>query len=425
VTALDWVILAALALSAASGFQRGVVVTALSLLGAALGALIGLLLGTALSASTAPAAPAAAALLALVGGLLGAGLLGRAGRRLRGRWLRPVSSARSRRSTRLLRTAPAQLDRLLGAVLGAVIACGLAWLIAGAARTSDAPPAAREAVRESLVLGGLRTVLPSATPILDRLGRWNPLPTLLSSSADAPRGIARDPDVRAAQESVVRVVGAACGRRSSGSGWIAARGLVVTNAHVVAGQRGTWIQLGGRGRRLDAVAVAFDERNDIAILRVAGMDAPALRLAPDAAPGAPVALLGFPGGFFRVRGGRLGAERQVVTRSDPGGRVASRVIRRFESAVRPGNSGGPIVDSRGRVVATAFAVGDERNSRQGYAVPNGPVRRALAGIRGPVGTGSCPSGAPSVGAPMTGPLATRGARGADRVSAPMSAPFPS
>lgn len=398
-TPLDWVILAAIALSAASGFQRGVVVTALTLLGAAGGALIGLLLDMALSASTSPAAPA---LLALVGGLLGAGLLGRAGRRLRARWLRPVSRARSRRSARLLRTAPPRLDRLLGAVLSVVIACGVAWLTAGAARTSDASPAAREAVRESLVLGRLRAALPPASPILDRLARWNPYPALVPSDAGSrtPRGIARDPDVRAARASVVRVVGTACGRRSSGSGWVAARGLVVTNAHVVAGQEATRIQLGGRGRRLDAVAVAFDERDDIAILRVSGLDAPALRLASDAAPGTPVALLGFPGnGPYRVRGGRLGAERRVFTRSEPGGTVASRVIRRFESVVRPGNSGGPLVDRDGRIVATVFAAADEQGSRQGYAIPNGPVRRALAGIQGPVGTGSCPSGAPRVGAP--------------------------
>lgn len=396
-TALDWVILAAIALSTASGFQRGVVVTALTLCGAAGGALIGLLLGMAVSAATSSAAPA---LLALIGGLVGAGLLGSAGRRLRARWLRPEARTRPRTSAGPLRTAPAAIDRVLGAVLSAVIACGVAWLIAGAARTSDSAPAAREAVRESVVLGRLRAALPPATPILDQIARWSPYPGLVPSDAGSPppRGIARDADVRAAGASVVRVVGDACGRRSSGSGWVAARGLVVTNAHVVAGQEATRIQIGGRGRRLDAEAVAFDERNDIAILRVPGLDAPALRLAPEAPAGAAVALLGFPGnGPYRVRGGRLGPERRVFTRSDPRGAVVARVIRRFESVVRPGNSGGPLVNRDGRVVATAFAAADERGSRQAYAVPNGPVRSALADIGGAVDTGSCPSGAPRVG----------------------------
>ena len=397
VTPLDWVILVVIALSAASGFQRGVVVTALTLCGAAVGALIGLLLGMAVSAATSSAAPA---LLALIGGLVGAGSLGRAGRRLRARWLRPGARSRPRPSPGLLRTAPAAIDRGLGAALSVVIACGVAWLIAGAARTSESAPAAREAVRESLVLGRLRAALPPASPVLERIARWNPYPDLVPSDAGSPplRGIARDADIRAAGASVVRVVGDACGRRSSGSGWVAGRGLVVTNAHVVAGQEATRIQIGGRGRRLDAEAVAFDERNDIAILRVRGLDAPALDLASEASEGAAVALLGFPGnGPYRVRSGRLGPERRVFTRSDPRGAVVARVIRRFESLVRPGNSGGPLVDRDGRVVATAFAAADQRGSRQAYGVPNGPVRRALSDIRGAVGTGTCPSGAPRVG----------------------------
>ena len=396
-TALDWVILAAIALGAFSGYQRGLLVTALSLSGAAGGTLIGLLLGIAVSEATSSAAPV---LLALIGGLVGAGLLGSAAGRLRARWLRPHARARSRPPAGLLRTAPAAIDRVLGAVLSTLIACAVAWLIAGAARTADSPPAAREAVRESLVLSRLRAALPPAAPALDRIAGWIPYRDLMPSDAGSPppRGIARDADVRAAGASVVRVVGDACGRRSSGSGWVAARGLVVTNAHVVAGQAATRIQVGGRGRRLDAEAVAFDERNDIAILRVPDLNAPELRLASDVPAGAAVALLGFPGnGPYRVRSGRLGPERRVFTRSDPREAVVARVIRRFESVVRPGNSGGPLVDREGRVVATAFAAADERGSRQAYAVPNGAVRGALADIRGPVGTGSCPTGAPRVG----------------------------
>lgn len=398
-TPLDWVLLAVIAVSAGSGFRRGFVVTSLTLVGAAVGGAIGFLLGTALTTSTTSAAPG---LLSLLGAMLGAGLLGRAAGRLRTRWMRSGSRAGAGRPARLLRTVPVSVDRVLGAIVSAVVVCLIAWLAAGIVRREDAPPAATQAVRESLVLDRLRSVLPTSAPLLDRLDAWDPLPALLPSRAEprVPRGIARDPDVRAAAASVVRVVGTACARRSSGSGWVAAPGLVVTSAHVVAGQRTTQVQVGGRGRRLKAVAVAFDSRNDIAVLRVDGLDAPALVLSADVAAGTPVALLGFPGnGDYRVRAGRLGAERRIFARSEPGGRVVARAVRRFDSIVRPGNSGGPLVDRDGRIVATVFAASAERGSRQGFAVPNDPVRRALDGGGAPVGTGACADGAPRIGGP--------------------------
>ena len=76
--------------------------------------------------------------------------------------------------------------------------------------------------------------------------------------------------MRAAGQSVVRVLGTACGLGVQGSGWVAADGVVVTNAHVVAGQDDTSVQVGGQGERLDAQAIHFDVRNDLAVLRVPG-----------------------------------------------------------------------------------------------------------------------------------------------------------
>ena len=64
--------------------------------------------------------------------------------------------------------------------------------------------------------------------------------------------------MRAAGRSVVRVLGTACGLGVQGSGWVAGDGVVVTNAHVVAGQDDTTVQLGGQGERLDAEAIRFD-----------------------------------------------------------------------------------------------------------------------------------------------------------------------
>jgi S1-C subfamily serine protease len=56
--------------------------------------------------------------------------------------------------------------------------------------------------------------------------------------------------------------------------------------------------------------------------------------------------------------------------------------------VRHGNSGGPVVDGSGRVVATVFAA-TAGGGRSGYGVPDSIVRSALGRVRGPVDTGPC------------------------------------
>ena len=181
----------------------------------------------------------------------------------------------------------------------------------------------------------------------------------------------------------------------SGSGWVAAPGLVVTNAHVVAGQTDTHVQLATQNRLLDAVAVAVDRRNDIAVLRVPGLNAPALRMA-DVASGTAVAMLGFPeGGPYRARAARLGATRTLFGSGAADGSPVRRSVTLFRAAVRRGNSGGPLIDSAGRVAGTVFAARNERRSRTGFAVPNAAVRRALAGADRPVTTGACAPGAES------------------------------
>jgi S1-C subfamily serine protease len=202
--------------------------------------------------------------------------------------------------------------------------------------------------------------------------------------------IARDSDVRAAGRSVVKVLGTACGLGVQGSGWVARRGMVVTNAHVVAGQDDTTVQLGGEGPSLDARAVWYDPQNDLAILRVPGIGgAPRLALHVDAKPGTSAAVLGFPeNGPYDVQPARLGQTAAVITQDSYGRGPVQRTITSLRGLVRHGNSGGPVVDGSGRVVATVFAAATSRN-RAGYAVPDSIVRSALGRVRGAVDTGPC------------------------------------
>jgi S1-C subfamily serine protease len=202
--------------------------------------------------------------------------------------------------------------------------------------------------------------------------------------------IARDPQVAAAARSVVRVLGTACGLGVQGSGWVAGKGLVVTNAHVIAGQEDTTVQLGGEGANVDAEAVWFDPDNDLAILRAPGAAvAPALSMNVSAEPGASAAVLGFPeDGPYDVQPARLGQTSTVISQDAYGRGPVRRTITSVRGLVRQGNSGGPVVDGGGRVVTTIFAAATSRR-RTGYGVPDSLVRRALGRARRPVDTGPC------------------------------------
>jgi S1-C subfamily serine protease len=191
--------------------------------------------------------------------------------------------------------------------------------------------------------------------------------------------------VRAARASVVRIRGIACGLGVEGSGWIVRKGLVVTNAHVVAGVN-TPVVDRRDGRTNDAQIVAFDARNDIAVLRVRGLRGRALALA-DPERGDAGALLGFPGnGPYQVTPVRVGRTARLGARDAYGRLKLQRPIVALRGNVRSGNSGGPVVDAQGRVVATVFA--QRRGSDDGYAVPNAQVRSALGSIGSPLQT-SC------------------------------------
>jgi S1-C subfamily serine protease len=258
----------------------------------------------------------------------------------------------------------------------------------------------RRDIQRSEILGRLNRALPPSGPLLNALARFDPVPSIDGPSARvaAPSpAAARDPEVAVASRSVVRVLGTACGLGVAGSGWVAGDHLVVTNAHVIAGQRDTAVQVRGTGDPLRAVPVAFDARNDVAVLRVDNLQGvAALALAEEPEVGGGAAILGFPGnGSLDARAARIGGTRGVLTQDAYGDGPVERRITTFRGRVRAGNSGGPVVDGSGRVVATVFAAARSGDLRTGYGVPNREVRAALdeAAARGDgqVSTGPCAS----------------------------------
>ena len=371
-TAVDWAIVGFAVLMAAAGWQQGFVVGALSLAGFVLGAFIGTRVGPALvpDGSESPYAPLFGLFGAVVGGaILATGLQG-VGAAVRARLTLPAFAA---------------VDGLLGSLLSVALALGIAWIGGAVALQTPGARELRRDIQRSEILRRLNDVLPPSGSILNALARFDPFPRIDGPQADVPppqAAIARDPEVAAAAASVVRILGTACGLGVSGSGWIAGDGLVVTNAHVIAGQDDTTVQVRGEGPKLDARAAVFDVTNDVAIIRVEGLGGRALPLAGDPEPRTSAAILGFPrNGPFDVRAGRLGQTRTVLSQDAYGRGPVRRAITSLRGTVRSGNSGGPMVDGAGRVVTTVFAATVGSDRRGGYGVPNSIVRDRLAQAR--------------------------------------------
>jgi hypothetical protein len=376
-TGLDWIVLGIVILLALFGWAQGFVSGALALVGFAIGAWVGTRLGPLVLPDGADSgwAPAFGLIGALVAGaVLAMGFEG-LGARLRARVRTP---------------AAATVDGALGALLTACVGLGVVWVLGAVALGSGGE--LRREVQRSYVLQRLNTILPPTSGLLSALENLDPFPRIDGPEArvSAPtKAIVDDPQVDAAARSVVKVLGTACGLGVEGSGWVAGDGLVVTNAHVVAGQDDTRVLLEGEEPGTDAQVVHFDPRNDVAVLRVPGLSAPALELADSPRPGTSGAILGFPrNGPYDERAGRLGSVREVVTQDAYGRGPVRRQIASLRGAVRSGNSGGPMVDGRGRVIATIFAA-TISGPRGGYGVPNAIVRSALGDSSGTASTGPC------------------------------------
>jgi S1-C subfamily serine protease len=294
---------------------------------------------------------------------------------------------------RLSSPASATLDGLGGAALGFALSLVLVWAVGVFAL--QAPPLAElhPAVKESRILQALNDRMPS--DLLTRaVAELDPLPEIRGPEADVPvpnEQIASDPEVLAAGSRTVRVRSIACGYGIEGSGWVAAPDLIVTNAHVVAGKTVTRVQPGGTGLPRRAEVVLFDEKNDVAILRVDNLG---LDPMPLAAPqvGEAAAVLGFPeSGPLAIRPARTGATQHVLSSDAYNRGPVERTVTSFRVYVRPGNSGGPVVNEDGEVVATVFA-SRANSDDSGYGIPSQIIQRRLATateLTEPASTGRC------------------------------------
>ena len=196
------------------------------------------------------------------------------------------------------------------------------------------------------------------------------------------------------QRSVVRVSGEACRYEKFGTGFFADTGIVVTNAHVIAGVTNPWVELqvGTVFRSASATPVYYDPDQDIAVLRtsLAGDYLLMATRYPDS--GSSLLAPGFPRGRgFEVKSASFVGVRQMRVESIYGDPQPPRSYVTVDSSLEPGNSGGPLLDTSGRVVGVATAVSVVQRD-MAIAVPYERVERAVDIARstyGPVSTGSC------------------------------------
>ncbi len=377
-TPLDWGIAAFLFLISLWGFRQGLIVGVLGLGGLAAGAVLGSRLAPVFldGGSSSPYAP----LTALVGAILiGSFALAVA-----------VSLGERVRDSAVNHPVLQVLDGTGGALLIATVGLGLVWVLGAVAVYYPGATGLRKDVQKSYLLGAINRIMPPSGPLIQALHRIDPVPKIAAS----PEGIARPatgtgtlPAVRTAAGSVVKVAGTACGIGVMGSGWSVGNGVFVTNAHVVAGQTDTRIETNDH-QISPATVIAYDPRNDVAVLRTS-VSLPPLQVLSRARRGTAAAIIGYPeDGPLTISPARAGETRRVSGADAYGGGPVDRTMLTLRGEVRHGNSGGPAVDRRGRVLGTVFAA-TTQGPQGGLAVPNRVVIRILGGATGEVSTGPC------------------------------------
>lgn len=296
------------------------------------------------------------------------------------------------------------LNQVLGALGGVVLAVLTFWLVGSLVAASSLRPVNR-ALSRSAVLQTLDDALPPPPNMLSYFSQYlntsgfpqvfAGLPRPLGPPVDLPNRRTAQQAIQAAQPSTVRVTVPACGGTQLGSGWLAADGVVVTNAHVVAGGEDVTVQTQAE-ETVGASVVLFDPRTDLAVLRLAeSVQAPPLQLETNGFDnGEPGATLGYPG----IDNGQLDADRAAIKdRYDALGKDiygrgdVSREVYELRAQVTQGESGGPFVLPNGLVAGVVFAASTQ-DAEIGYALTGAEVVDEInGGINSgePVATGPC------------------------------------
>ncbi len=386
---LDWLLVVLVVAYAVSGYWQGFVTGAFATGGLLLGGLFGVWLAPLALGDAHPSllVSLGALFIVILSASLGQAMLQFLGAKIRDRirW-QPVRA----------------LDAVGGAALSAVAVLLVAWAL-GVAVSGTRIAGITPLVRGSSVLGEVdRTLPPSAGAVLqsfnDVVGTsffpryLEPFaPERIVGVAPGPKRLLRDPDVVDARASVLKVRGTnVCGRGVEGSGFLYSDDRLMTNAHVVAGVRDPEVIVNDAA--VPARVVYYNPDIDIAVLAVESNSLPHLTFDRGAGSRDAAAVLGYPqDGPYDVEPARIRSEQRLRSPNIYGDGTVIRQVFSLRGLVRPGNSGGPIVSSAGRVTGVVFAASvTDRDT--GYALTAAQVSRSAAvGLSSTdeVSTGTC------------------------------------
>ncbi|CAM5745385.1 putative Serine protease [Streptomyces afghaniensis 772] len=386
---LDILLLLVVLAYAASGYRRGLVAGCVSLAGFVGGAVVGVWILPWVMDLVPPGttrATVTAVFTVLLPAVVGHELAGRLALRLR----------------RELDRGPLRVaDGIGGAVANSVAVLIVAWVAASVLGASSSP-LVTSAIRDSRLLGAVQETMPDTTPAwfsratsaLTEAGFpqvFNPFENESTAEVAAPSGDSvTAAATNAAKLSTVKVEGVAGTQGREGSGFVYAREHVMTNAHVVAGIDEPTVQIGGVGRTYEARVVLFDPQKDVAVLYVPGLKAPVLRFDDNAERGDSAVVAGYPqDGDLNLQAAtvanRVRATGQNIYNDD----TVTREIYSIRSTVRPGNSGGPLLTTDGRVFGVVFARSTS-DAETGYVLTAAEVSsdaERAANATAPVDTG--------------------------------------
>ncbi|MFG3201918.1 MarP family serine protease [Streptomyces sp. NPDC048192] len=352
---LDLVLALVIVVYAASGYRRGLVAGCVSLAGFVGGAVVGVWVlpwVTGLVERGTPEATVLAVVTVLAPAVVGHELAGRLALRLRGE---------------LDRGPLRVLDGMGGAAANSVAVLIVAWV---AASVLGAAPSQtlNAAIRNSTLLGAVQDAMPDTTPVwfsratsaLTEAGFpqvFNPFENESTARVARPTGDSVTPAATsAAKLSTVKIEGVSGSEGREGSGFVYSAQRVMTNAHVVAGIDHPTVRVGGVGRSYAARVVLFDPDRDVAVLYVPGLHAPVLRFDTSASRGDAAVVAGYPqDGGLNLQAATVASRVEATGQNIYSDGTVTRDIYSIRSTVRPGNSGGPLLTTGGRVFGVVFA----------------------------------------------------------------------
>ena len=296
-------------------------------------------------------------------------------------------------------------SRLAGGAANGIIAALTLALVAGGV-SSMGVPLFSQAISGSYVVRAIDTLTPAPVDALLARVRSAVLEEGLPAIGEALGGVVDSPGIpdvptdtdplSAGARSVVRIGGTAfaCGQNQTGTGFVVAPDRIVTNAHVVAGVDQPIVETPD-GQTLEGRIVYLDPIDDLAVVAVDGLTSAPLALSPALGVGADAVVEGYPyGGPFTT-----GAAQVLAVSSEPiddiyGTSRTEREVYTLAAVVQPGNSGGPLLATDGRVAGVVFARNAD-DPELGYAMTNTelePVASAAPGLSTAVSSGSCVPG---------------------------------